>query len=161
MFQKQVNTQQAPAVAGDFASNNPTASALSIEAKLTAGAAGVTVGRIGWADASGIVTNAKGSKVQYGFVPRVQGTALIQSILAESTMLITEGMPVTLLTQGDFWGAFAAGATQGQKVFASDTDGTLSAAAAGATVAGSTETKFFVATTCLSGELAKISSWGI
>lgn len=43
-FQTKVNRQQAPAIAGDFASANPRASMLATEGTLVAGVSGVTVG---------------------------------------------------------------------------------------------------------------------
>ena len=58
-FQKVVNSYQAPAVAGDFASTNPNASMLAGEGALVAGDSGVTVGVFAWADADGKVSNKK------------------------------------------------------------------------------------------------------
>ena len=50
-FQTTVNLQQAPAVAGDFATANPRASFPAGEGQYVAGASGVTVGRFAWIDA--------------------------------------------------------------------------------------------------------------
>lgn len=157
-FQRSVNTQPAPAVEGDFASANPWSSLLAGEATLTADAAGVTVGRFARAAAAtGIVTNAKpGGVSRVGFVGRHQ-PQLINAFLGQSSNLIPGGLEITLHDGGDFWCRFAAGAAIGQKVFTSDTDGTATAAAAGATVAGSTESNWFVHSTAAAGELAKIS----
>ncbi|KCB33763.1 hypothetical protein L541_4882 [Bordetella hinzii CA90 BAL1384] len=78
--------------------------------------------------------------------------------LAEATMIIPEGLAVTLHNLGDFWAATKTAATIGQKVFASNTDGTISTGAAGATIAGSTETDWFVASAGSVGSLIKITS---
>ena len=67
-FQTQVNAQQAPACAGDFASANPRAATVSPEGGFVAGAAGVTVGRFAWIQADGTVEfDAAGATVA-GFI---------------------------------------------------------------------------------------------
>ena len=161
-FQKNVYQQQAPAVEGDFASTNPYASVLAGEGSLVAGGTlptdGVTVGRFAWADANGKVTNA-GSGAPTGFVHR-SNNAVITTWLAEASMLVPRGREVALFAAGDFWArATVAAATRGQKVFASNTDGTIQTGAAGATIAGFTETKWFCRTTAAIGELIQISSY--
>ncbi|WP_048996413.1 structural cement protein Gp24 [Burkholderia multivorans] len=157
-FQSQVNYTWAPAVEGDFASTNPRAVVLAGEGELVAGAGGVTVGRFAWADANGNVTNA-GTGAPTGFVHREQ-QALITVFLAKSSMVIPQGLAVTLHSAGDFWARTSTPATVGQKVFASNTDGSVQTAAAGATVAGYTETKWFVDSAGAANELIKISTWG-
>ena len=156
-FQKLVNPYQAPAVAGDFASANPNASMLDGEGALVAGDAGVAVGVFAWADADGKVSNSKVTGGRIGFVHREQ-QASITGFLDEQGNTILKGQAMTLMTGGDFWARFPAGAVIGQNVFAKDTDGTLKSSAA-ATEAGHTLTKFKVASTAASGELAKITSW--
>lgn len=158
-FQTQVNRQQAPAIAGDFASANPRASMLATEGTLVAGVSGVTVGVFAWADADGVVTNAKATGGRIGFVHREQ-QATITTWMSESGNTIQAGRNITLMVGGDYWAKFADGATIGQKVFASDTDGSVKSAAAGATVSGYTETGFKVASTAAAGELAQITTWG-
>lgn len=143
-FQTTVQFQQAAAVAGDFASANPRSSVVSHEGTLVAGANGTTVARFAWADGSGLVSNA-GSGKPTGFVPRLQGSALITTYLGEVSSLIPKGFEVTLMATGDFWVAHITDpATVGQKAFASLTTGEIKTAAAGATVAGFIETDFFV-----------------
>lgn len=145
-FQVTVNLQQAAAVEGDFASSNPRRSVVSHEGTLVAGTGGVYVARFAWADSSGKVTNA-GSGVPTGFVARSgqQGSAIITTYLAETSMLIQQGFEVTLHETGDFWVKHITNpATVGQKVFASLTTGQIQTAAAGATVAGYIETAFRV-----------------
>lgn len=157
-FQSVINQYPAPAVEGDFASSNPRSVVLAGEGAFVAGAAGVTVGRFAWADASGIVANA-GTKAPTGFVHR-EGQAVITTWLGRQTMLVPQGLPITLHRTGDFWAKTATVATIGQKVFASNADGSISTGATGATVAGATETAFFVDCPGAVGELIKISSRG-
>ncbi len=157
-FQAQVNLQPAPAVAGDFASANPRATLLAGPGAIVAGTTGVNSGVFAWVTAGVAVNNGSGAPA--GFVRR-GNTALITAFLAESGVNTPQGLPVTLFTQGDFWAqATVAVATVGQKVFAKLTDGTVQTAAAGATVAGYIETKWFVASPGAVGELIKITTWG-
>lgn len=156
-FQKVVNPYQAPAVAGDFASANPNASMLAGEGALVAGDAGVTVGVFAWADADGKVSNSKTTGGRIGFVHREQ-QASITGFLDEQGNTILKGQAMTLMTGGDFWARFPAGAVIGQNVFAKDTDGTLKSSGYTAE-AFHTLTKFKVASAAGAGELAKITSW--
>ncbi len=156
-FQKAVQPYQAPAVAGDFAAHNPNASMLAGEGALVSGTDGVTVGVFAWADAEGKVSNTKTPGARIGFVHREQ-QASITSYLAEHGNKILPGQIVTLMTGGDFWAHFAAGAEIGQNVFANDTDGTLKASAS-ASESDHTLTRFKVASKAGAGELAKITSW--
>lgn len=156
-FQTQVNVTPAPAVAGDFASANPNASVPAGPGAFVAGTGGANVGVFGWADANGLVTNA-GSGAPTGFIHRDM-QALIVTWLAEASMNIPEGQPVTLMSAGDFWAQTLTTATVGQKVFASNTDGTVKTGDAGATVAGYTETKWFVGSAAAANELVKITTW--
>lgn len=157
-FQKTINIQPAPAVEGDFASANPRASVLAGEGAFIADTAGVTVGRFAWADSSGLVTNA-GAGAPTGFVHREQ-QALITAWLGETSMLVPEGLPITLHNEGDFWVKTLTVATVGQKVFASLTTGEVKTDAAGATVAGYVETIFKVGSAGAANELIKITTWG-
>lgn len=142
-FQRQVNRQPAPAVAGDFASANPRASVLAGEAALRAGLAGVTVGRFAWiddADGISVYNRGTGTRKPNGFVHREQ-QALITTYLSEAGNVVPAGMPVTLHSQGDFFAKVtgANAATRGAAVYATYATGeiTVGAAAAGASVTGS------------------------
>lgn len=126
-FQTQVNLQPAPAIEGDFASDNPRANLLAGPGGLVAGANGVTVGQFAW-DNAGVVNNSFVVGGRIGFVHRDQ-QALITAFLAETSNVIPAGMPITLFNAGEFWDKFAAGATIGQKVYAYYDDGTAYAAA--------------------------------
>lgn len=158
-FQTVVNLQQAPAVAGDFASANPRASVNApADGTFVAGTGGATVGLFGWSDANGNVTNA-GSGAPTGFIHRDQ-QALITAFLGQTSVVIPQGETVTLFNAGDFWAQTGTVATVGQKVFASNTTGAIQTGAAGATIAGYTETAFHVDSAGAVGELIKISTWG-
>lgn len=156
-FQTSVNTTPAPAVAGDFASANPNASVVAGPGTFVAGSGGANVGLFGWADTDGLVTNA-GSGAPTGFIHR-DTNALITTWLGEASMNIPEGLPVTLMSAGDFWAQTLTNATVGQKVFASNTDGTVKTGAAGATISGYTETKWYVGLAASANELIKITTW--
>lgn len=163
-FQSQVNVVPAPAVAGDFASTNPAMSIVNGPGAFVADTAGAVVGRFAWADTG---TNTKvtnsGSGAPTGFVARMQ-QGVITAYLADNSMVIPQGMPVTLFSEGDFWVKntdASAASVIGNKVFASNTDGTIRFAAAGATVAGYTETKFYALSVGAVNELVKISSYAL
>lgn len=156
-FQSTIHNDPNPAVAGDFASANPRASLLAGPGTLVAGSGGCNVGLFAWAASDGTVTNA-GSNAPSGFVHRDM-QALITTWLAEASMNIPEGQPVTLMTAGDFWAKTLTVATVGQKVFASNTDGTVKTGAAGATISGYTETDFSVGSAGAANDLIKITTW--
>jgi len=156
-FQTTVNLQQAPAVAGDFATANPRASFPAGEGQYVAGAAGVTVGRFAWIDATtGLVSNTGTGKPD-GFIHREQ-QALITTYLAESSNLVPQGFPVIVMRTGDYWAtSTVAAATKGQKAFAKLSDGTIQPGAAGATIAGFVETDFVITQGCALNELLVMS----
>lgn len=141
-FQRQVNTQPAPAVEGDFASCNPRASMLALSGGLVCGALGVTVGRFARArNDNQQVSNADpGVACAIGFVARSGNDASITTWLGQSSLLVQPGREITLHANGDFWARFAGGATKGQKVFAAYADGACVSAAAAGSVAGATVT---------------------
>lgn len=158
-FQKTVNQQPAPAVAGDFASANAKMSAVAGPGALVAGVGGANIGLFAFSDANGLVTNA-GAGVPTGFIHRDQ-QGLITTWLGEATVNIPQGVMVTLMTRGDFWAKTLTAASGGQKIFASNTDGSVKTGAAGATIAGYTETSWFVPVgfSCQANELVKMTSW--
>jgi hypothetical protein len=142
-FQQYVNQQPAPAVAGDFAGNNPKASLPSPVAgglKVAAGQT-VTVGYFAWADINGLVySSAAAAAVAgvagVGFVgrPANEPSALITAFLGESVMTLQAGMPCTLLTAGDYWANFPAGAAQNAAVYATAATGAPTTTAGGNTL---------------------------
>jgi hypothetical protein len=153
-FQRQVNQFPAPGVEGDFSSINPWASAVVGDSALVAGTGGVTVGRFAWQDTNGKVYNhypvasAFGTGAPRGFVGR-NWQASIVTFLAESSMTVQAGQDLSLFVAGDFWARFAAGATIGDKVFASYSDGSVTSAAAGSTPAAAAVVTGSIATTVL------------
>jgi len=143
-FQKTVNLQQAAAVAGDFAGANPRATYIAHEGGFVAGTGGVTVGNFGWVQSNASILCA-GTVAPQGFIARSQGAALIATYLAENGVVIPAGFNVTLFKGGDFYAKITvATASIGQKAFASQADGTMQPANAGASVAGFVETPFYI-----------------
>ena len=161
MFQQTVNVTQAPAIAGDFASHNPRHSALSVPGGYLAGPNGLTVGCFAWADtATGTLLSNTGTGTPTCIIHRAN-QALITTYLADGSMVIPAGQGVgEMFDGGDFFvkNAGAGAVTIGMKAFASTTNGTVSFAAAGATVAGAVETKFYAATSNAAGELVTRTS---
>jgi len=151
-FQGQVNLTPAIGLNGDFASTNPRSSVVSPEAGFVAGAGGINVGTFVWVQPDGKTLRNTGTGVPDGYVPREQ-QALITAYLAEFGVNIPAGMVVTVMRTGDYRMTMPAGATKGNKVFAVLANGTATAGAAGAIVAGAIETTFTVDRTVLAGEL--------
>lgn len=141
-FQKQVNLTPALAVAGDFASSNPRASVLAGEGGLIAGALGVTIGKFAWVDTDGktVLSHGTAARAPDGFVHREQ-QGLIQTYLAESSMNVPVGFPITLHNEGDFWALLegANAAVVGSAIYADYSTGGVNAVAApaGASVTAS------------------------
>lgn len=141
-FQTRVNSQQAPAVAGDFASSNPRATVIAPEAGFVAGAGGVTVGKFAWVGADGRTVHSYGSApaAPDGFVHREEN-ALITTYLGESSNVIPVGFPVVLHRSGDFFGLVegSTAATKGAAVYAGYSDGSINigSAPAGFSATGS------------------------
>lgn len=140
-FQQQVNAQQAPAVAGDFASANPRSVVLAGEGALVCGVGGVTVGKFAWIDDDNktVVNHGTATRAPDGFVHREQ-QGLITNYLGESSMNVPEGFAVTLMNEGDFF-ALVTGttaATRGAAVYATYADGsiTIGSAAGGVAATG-------------------------
>ena len=155
-FQTTVNLQQAPAVAGDFATANPRASFPAGEGQYVAGSS-VVVGRFAWIDANTGLVYTSGSGKPDGFIHREQ-QALISVYLAEASNVVPQGFPVTVMRTGDYWAtATVAAAVKGNKVFAKLSDGTVQAGAAGATIAGFIDTDFVITQGCALNELAVIT----
>lgn len=123
-------------IEGDFCSANPRASMLAGEGQLIAGAAPVTVGRFGFADANGLVSNNASGYKRVGFIGLRGQLVLITPWLGSFGMQIQPGFDMTMFESADVFIRFAAGAALGQKVFASYEDGSAIAGTAGSTPAG-------------------------
>jgi hypothetical protein len=163
-FQTSVNVVQAPGVPGDFASADPHFSWVTSGGVLVADTGGVTIGCFAWVSAAQNKVASTGSGAPDAFVHR-EMQATINVFPAEFGMTIPAGHRVgSLMTGGCFFAknAGAGTAARGMKAFANLTNGSVSFAAAGATVSGSVETKWFCVGwgeggTGASGELVKIS----
>jgi hypothetical protein len=159
-FPTTVNIQQAIGVEGDFAAADRWRSVEAGQGAFVAASGGVTVGRFAWADSSLLTVANAGSGAPTGFVHREVGLGRITGYPPQGvSMLIPAGHMVTLMEAGSFLAknAGAGAVTFGMKAFANNTNGSVSFAAAGATVTGSTETKWFAKSAGAAGDLIKIS----
>jgi len=152
MFQRQINNQPAPGVEGAFASSNHQALYVTGPGGLISGAIGLLCGRFAWAsyqtdgseraDNNGFLVANGVARKPFFIANEQQGLNTVY--LSEAGMGILPWQAVEGFTRGDFWAKMlVAGATRGQKVFANLLDGTVSAAAAGATIAANTFTASF------------------
>jgi hypothetical protein len=152
--QTQVNVQQAPAVAGDFASKNPYWTFDAGPGGLVAGAAGTTVGLFAWVappvdgDGTNSWVNNFGTGNVAGFVHRAE-QAMIENYLGSASMLIPAGLPVTLMNGGDFWvvNNGSGVATVGMKAYATFANGQATFAASGVPTTGASGSASTVAAT--------------
>jgi hypothetical protein len=125
-FPRQVNVQGAPAVLGDFADAN-----VGIRTTVDAGAGafvagedGVRVGSFVWADASNTAVHNTGQGPVTGFIHRDQ-QAIITAYLADSTLTMYPGAPITVFNGGSFWARNDGSVTTtiGMSAYASYADG--------------------------------------
>jgi hypothetical protein len=124
-FPSKININQAPAVRGDFASQNPRASMLAGQGALVAPVGGLIVGNFAFVakGANGdVVSQSYASGDEIGFLAREE-QALITAYLAGDSLVVPQGFMVTLYTRGDFYAYFGDGATPGQAVYADETTG--------------------------------------
>ena len=108
-FQTNINTQPAPAVAGDFADTNPRVSVNAGPGGMIAGPAGVTVGLFAWAnynyvdsDSAPVSCSNNGVGAPTGFLAREQ-QGIITTYLSDASMFIPAGFEMTLFSEGGFW----------------------------------------------------------
>jgi hypothetical protein len=157
-FQTQVYNQPAQGVAGDRASQNPIATFDAGPGGLVADANGITIGYFAWVspptDPDGTpswATQVNGSGNVAGLVYNWT-QALNTVFLSDAGMVIPQGLPVALTTQGDFW-VVNNGSTEavvGQKAFATFGTGAVSFAAAGTATQVSTATGSSIAASTFS-----------
>ena len=100
-FPRQVQTQPAPAVSGDFCSANPYFSVNAGQGAFVAGAS-LQVGRFCWVDPTNAILNNSGSGLPTGFVGRNQ-QGVITQFLAEFSNQIVPGTQCMCFSGGDFW----------------------------------------------------------
>lgn len=161
MFQQSVGMYRGVGQVGHPASTSPIIAAAGGPGAFKAAAAGVTIATFVFRDATDptIVTNVAPSATTkpVGFIQNL-GQAIIGYGLSNS-MLIRGGAEISPKVGGDFWAKSSTAATEGQKVFASVTDGTIATGAAGATVTGYVETDWYVSHGAAAGNLIIISTW--
>lgn len=153
-FQSQVNVQPAPGVEGDFSAWSPRVTVNAGPGGLVAGPNGATVGRFAWwagpADPDGTPTQVSTAFTGYqflgnatpdmpiGFIHREQ-QALITQYLADATLVVPKGFPITVFSAGDFW-AINRGtkaAVPGMKAYARFSDGAVQFDNAGSPITAS------------------------
>lgn len=110
-----VNDNMAPAVAGDFASMNPRATALAGAGAFRATdttastpavpVVGPIIGNFAWGF-NGLAYGVKRAPAVLGFVANELQT-VITNFLGQSRLTVQAGFPITLFSHGDFW-AFVA-----------------------------------------------------
>lgn len=154
-FQTAVNTQPAPAVAGDFCDTNPRVSVAAGPGGMVAGASGVIVGRFAWWNAATVdgdgapaIVNNFGSGPVTGFVHREQ-IGMITTYLGESSMQIQKGYQMGLMSAGGFWvkNDGTGAAVLGQKAYANYADGKVTFAATGSPAQAASVTGSIAAST--------------
>lgn len=145
-FQKQVNSQPAPAVEGDFCSSNPRYSVNAGPGGLVAGTS-LIVGRAAWVtpppdgDGFSSIANSFGSGNITGILHREQ-QALFTQYLQEVSMQVPQGFNVTLMASADLWvkNNGTTVAQVGQKAYAAFSNGMFSFAATATPTAGASAT---------------------
>lgn len=146
-FQTFTQNLQAPGQAGDFASANPRATALSSQAYgvtgFVAGPSGLTIGLFAWLDAATYrVASNNGPGAPSGFVHRA-AEALIATYLNAYGYTIPAGMMVgNVFIEGDFFVVNNGTnlATPGMKAYANNSNGQATFAATGAPTSAGTST---------------------
>lgn len=138
-FQQTVFTRQAPAVPGDFASDNPRNFYPGGPNGIVTGNSGLTIGNFAWAqmsyldwDNGATVMNNFGFGLPSGIVHRQQ-VGVITTFLADNSMLIPSGMNCSILTAGDIWlkNSGSALAQPGMKAYANLATGAVNFAITG------------------------------
>jgi len=173
-YQQQIYNQPAIGVPGDLATSNPRATLDVGPGGLVADTGGITVGNFAWVipptdpnGANQIATQANGSGNVAGFCEN-STQALNTVFLSDGTLVIPEGLPVTLFTQGDFivtnsgsteaqvgFKAYATFGT-GAVTFAASGSPTAAASATGSTVAAET----FSVTASIASDIMTVTTVG-
>lgn len=131
-FPRQVNVVAAPAVLGDFCDANPRFTVDAGGGAFVAGANGVTVGAFAWADSINRTVSNTGPGAPTGFVHRDQ-QGIITQYLADDTLTIYPGAPITLFNGGGFWALNTGSTTSaiGNTVYANNANGQVTFNTAG------------------------------
>lgn len=153
-FQSVVNANPAPAVAGDFASQNPRASVLAAAGQLVAPAGGLKVGRFCFVNpADGTVHTAWVSGYQIGFLAR-NSQGLITVFLAGDSQVVPQGFMVTLFDEGEFFVQCSNPSTAADIIYADKTNGNPVSGSATTSVTGSIAALVLTVTAVGSGGLS-------
>lgn len=154
-FQNVVNMYPARGIPGAYASTNPI---VSTALGYIAGE-DVPVGAFCWEDTENEGQVKKtGTGKPLGFVVLERSYPIVELEAAQA--YVPTGFNVPVQVQGDFYVLAPAAVTKGQKVFVNNTTGAISGGTAGGTVASSTETDWFFATSAGANEIAIISNYG-
>ena len=136
--------------------SNPYPSIPAQAGAWVAAVGGIPLGRFAWADpATGLVVNPRLSPSQHQGIVIPVAPFWTRSFWQGGVLYGRQGLPLTLFARGSFWLRFAGGAWAGNPVYASLVDGTAISGQA----ANSESTPFVVASNCLPGQLAQVSSW--
>ena len=137
MFQQSVNLTPALGVPGQFWGANPKATVIAGEGALVAGPEGLYIGRFAWKASDGLLYN-RGNGAPLGFVAHEQ-QAVITTFLAETSMWIPPGSPVTLYRVADFLAKNdgITASAEGDVIYADQATGKVAAAVGGTSMAAS------------------------
>ncbi|MBQ9067876.1 MAG: hypothetical protein IJ131_02285 [Eggerthellaceae bacterium] len=147
-LQKIVNTIKAVAVAGDVAVPEQ---AMYYPRNLLADENGLVCGTFAYLTATDGEASNTVNGAPVGLVQRNLSYPLYD-VTVGASLVVPEGQPMQIMTQGDMWVQTTTAATVGQKVFAG-ANGVIATGAAGATVSGATETDWIVASAGKIGDL--------
>lgn len=130
-FQSFTNILPPKGTPGQFRGANIRANVVGGPYRFLAPASGCQVGIAAWANpVTGLATNYLTSNAALGFVHHA-GQGLITNFLGFASMTIPQGLPVTVMNQGSFWGLFTGGGAGGNAVYANPLNGVLTAGASG------------------------------
>lgn len=151
-FQKSVGFYNAPATAGDRASQNPT---VYVPTNFLAGGT-VKCGGFVWRDTTnpGTEVVAAGSGAPLGFIERTINHDNF-NINVEGTLAIAEGGNVTVAMRGDFYVVADATVTIGATVYTEPATGVVTFTSTATTV----DTGYVAMTAGSSGDLIIVSNW--
>lgn len=167
-FQKSTNRYLAKAVQGDLVtSGNPNGNPVVYWPFGAKADTGLVVGGFAWvtADTDGFyVANGTGTGAPTGLVQRQMQFPIYNASLSES-MAVAGGYAPAIVEKGEIWVMTTDPGTVGKVLFANNTTGAITCAAAGATVSGATETGWTIialasgATARSGGQLVAVRNW--
>lgn len=151
-FQKSVGFYNAPATAGDRASQNPT---VYVPTNFLAGGT-VKCGGFVWRDTTnpGTEVVAAGSGAPLGFIERTINHDNF-NINVEGTLAIAEGGNVTVAMRGDFYTVADGAVSIGAPVYTEPATGAVTFTSTATTV----DTGYVAMTAGSSGDLVIVSNW--